>query len=270
MADASPSATRPEDEVEMSFVEHLEELRTRLIRVAYGLVPAMALAWFFKERLLELLAQPLVVANRRLKGTAAGSDAAVTNLDLHAPMDALVAYFKLTFVAGLMLSAPWIFWQLWAFISPGLYRREKRLAIPFVLASTLFFLGGAAFGYFIVFPMAFETLLSFSGTLPGGQVRLDPELKLQEHLSFTTRLLVAFGVVFEVPVVVTFLAAIGLVNWRQLLRFSRWWVLIATILAAMLTPPDVVSQLLMLVPLVTLYFVAVLLAAVVGRRRAAS
>ena len=166
-----------------------------------------------------------------------------------------------------MLSSPWVFWQVWGFIAPGLYSREKRLAIPFVLFSTLCFVGGAAFGYYVVFPLGFATLLGFSGNLPSGAVKIVPTLTFGEYLDFTAQLSVAFGAVFEVPVVITFLSMIGVVNWRQLLKFSRWWVVIAAIASAVLTPStDVGTQLAMLIPLIVLYYVGVLLAFFLGKR----
>jgi len=157
-----------------------------------------------------------------------------------------------------------VFWQVWAFIAPGLYRRERLYAIPSVLASTLCFAGGAYFGYMVVFPMGFETFLSMAGTLPSGIVNVQPTIMIDEYLGFATQMLLAFGTVFEVPVVVSFLAIAGLVNWKQLLSFGRWWVLIASILAAILTPPDVGSQMMMMIPLVGLYFLSVGIAYFVG------
>jgi len=250
----------PERDVRMSFVEHLEELRTRLIRAMYGLIPAFIAAWFFKERIVDVIARPLVVAYHDLH---------LGQVSLHALglVDPVAEYLKLCFLVSLLGSSPWIFWQLWAFIAPGLYAKEKKIAIPFVLFSTICFLGGAAFGYFVVFPMGFETLLGFSGSLPSGHVKIVPTLTFGEYLDFTAQLSVAFGAVFEVPVVITFLAMIGVINWRQLMRFSRWWIVIAAIASAVLTPStDVGTQLAMLIPLIVLYYVGVLLAFLFGKR----
>ena len=258
---APDQADTPEDDVQMGFFQHLGELRVRLIRALWGMIPGVAVAWVFKEFLLDLLVRPYMLAFNRL-------GLGEPKLHFANPIDPFVAYLQIALITGLMASAPWLFWQVWAFISPGLYRREKRLAIPFVLASTLFFVGGALFGYFIVFPLGFETFLGFAGKLPSQTISLTPTVMINEYLSFATRMLLAFGVVFEVPVVITFLAAAGIVDWRQLLRFSRWWVLIAAVLSALLTPPDVGSQLMMLVPLIVLYFLSVGLAAIFGYRRA--
>ncbi len=261
VADDAP--TQPEDDVQMSFFDHLDELRVRLIRSTYVFVPAVALAWVFRVPLLDFLAIPLGRAIRKLALPASG-------LHFLSPADAFVVYMKLAIFVGFLASSPWVFWQAWAFVSPGLYAKEKRYAIPFVLFSTLCFLGGAVFGYYAVFPSAFETFLGFSEMLPMAGVRITPSITMSEYLDFTTQMLLAFGVVFEVPVVVTFLAVTGVVDWKQLLRFGRWFIVIAAVLAAVLTPPDVGSQITMLVPLIVLYYFSVLLAFVFGKKRAAA
>lgn len=259
-APAGVAADVPEDDVEMGFFDHLRELRMRLVRALWGVIPGFALGWIFREWLLSILVAPFQTAWK------AGGREGEPHLIFLNPIDPIVAYLKIAFIAGLLLAAPWIFWQLWAFVSPGLYRREKRLALPFVAVSTLFFLGGTTFGYFIVFPLAFRYFLEFAVTLPGG-VTIEPQIAITEILGFEMRMLLAFGVVFELPVVVTFMSAAGIVTWRQLLGFSRWWILIAAVLSSVLTPPDPGSMMLMLIPLVLLWFVSILFAFVVGRRR---
>lgn len=259
-ANEPPAAKRPEDEVEMGFVQHLAELRTRLIYAFAGVLPAMVITWSFKEHILEFLMAPWVLAYHEL-------GLGEPQLHYAAPTDPFVIYLKNSFLAGIVLVSPWIFYQLWAFIAPGLYRREKLIAIPFVLSATVCFIGGVSFGYFIVFPPAFETLMGFGGVLPGQSAAVVPTIMISGYMSFVTRLLLGFGIVFEVPVVVTLLAALGIVDWRGLLKFSRWWVLVATFIAAFLTPPDVGSQLMMLVPLIVLYYVAVFIAWIIGTRR---
>lgn len=251
---------RPEDDVEMGFFDHLRELRTRIVRALYGLIPGVVIAWMYKEWLLDMLLKPWVAAWHNL-------NLGEPQIHFANPMDPFVAYLKIALVAGVIAGTPWIFWQLWGFIAPGLYRRERRMAIPFVFFSTLCFVGGSAFGYFIVFPMAFETFLGFAGMLPSHDIVVQPTIMITEYMSLVTRLLLAFGIVFEVPVVVTFLAAMGVVNGPILLRFSRWWVLVAAVLSAILTPPDVASQVMMLVPLVVLYFISVGIAFIIGDRQ---
>jgi sec-independent protein translocase protein TatC len=253
--------SQPENDVQMSFFDHLDELRTRLIRSTYVFLPAVAVAWIYRVPLLDFLAIPLGRAIHKLQLPTNG-------LHFLSPADAFVVYMKLALFVGFLASSPWVFWQAWAFVSPGLYAKEKRFAIPFVLFSTLCFLGGAVFGYYAVFPSAFETFLGFSEMLPMAGVRITPSITMSEYLDFTTQMLLAFGVVFEVPVVVTFLAITGIVDWKQLLAFGRWFIVIAAVIAAVLTPPDVGSQITMLVPLIVLYYFSVLLAFLFGKKRA--
>jgi len=244
----------PEDDEAMTVLEHLGELRTRLIRALLGTLPAMIIAWEYRAELLAFLMEPFSIAYRRL----GLGDKAVLNYSN--PPEMFTTYMRISIVCGFMLSAPWVFYQVWAFIAPGLYRRERLFAIPFVLASTVFFAGGAFFAYQALMPSMYETLLGMGGDISSGLV-VQPMMMITENISFATQILLAFGVVFEVPVVVTFLALAGLVNWRQLLTFGRYWAVIAAFLSAVLTPtPDAGSMLLMLVPLVTLYYFSVLLA----------
>ncbi len=248
----------PEDDVEMGFFEHLGELRFRLIRSLYGVIPGLAVGWIFREELLGALIEPFH------KGWAGVGMEGEPHLVFLNPIDPFVAYLKIAVIVGILTGGPWLFWQLWAFISPGLYRREKRLAIPFVAVASVFFASGLTFGYFVVFPLAFEYFLEFAVILPGG-VKLEPEIAINEIMTFEIRMLLAFGIVFELPVVVSFMAAAGIVHWKQLLKFSRWWILISTVLASLLTPPDIGSQLLMLGPLIILWFVSVLFAFLIQR-----
>jgi len=258
--DAPEDMDAPEDDVEMGFFDHLGELRKRMIRALYGLIPGLVLGWIFREHLLSALVLPYSKAWRSL---GMEGDPSLVFLN---PIDPLIAYLKIAATAGIFCGAPWVFWQAWAFIAPGLYRKERRMALPFAIISSIFFIGGAAFGYFVVFPLAFEYLLDLAGQLSGG-LELEATIAVDKILTLEMRLLLAFGIVFELPVVLTFLAAAGIVNWKQLLGFGRWWVLIAAILSAFLTPPDVVSQLLMLGPLVVLYFASVLFAYLIEKTR---
>ena len=259
IAELPESAEREDAEQDagMTVLEHLQELRKRLALALLGTVPGIAVAWYFKETLLEFLLVPLSRA-----WLALGMKEPVIHFSN--PVDPFIAYLKIAIVAGLLFSSPWIFWQIWAFVAPGLYRRERQLAIPFVVGSTVFFCGGAFFGYGAVFPPAFELFLSMAGTLPQGSMDLQATIMLNEYLNLATRLLLAFGVVFEIPVAIAFLSLAGLVNWKQLLRFGRIWVVLSAVLAAMLTPPEISSQLMMLVPLVSLYFLSIGIAYLLG------
>jgi sec-independent protein translocase protein TatC len=253
-----PPSTPPQDDVPMTVFEHLGELRTRLIRTLLGMIPGIAIAWALREQLLDLLVAPLAKAWVKL-------GMGQPTLHFGNPVDVFVAYLRIAVVCGLIFTSPWAAYQAWAFIAPGLYSREKAYAVPFALASALFFAGGAFFGYTAVFPVGFESLLGMAGMLPSKLVKVAPTIMIDEYLSFATQMLLGFGIVFEVPVVVAFLALAGIVNWKQLMRFGRWWVVLASVLAAVLTPsPDVGSQLMMMTPLVVLYFAAVGVAYFIG------
>lgn len=243
MTDETPE--QPEDDEAMGFVEHLSELRTKLLRSVVALIPAVAIAWHFKEEVFQFLIAPLPPAweTLNLPGEPVLRVAGTT--------DAFMMYMKNSVVVGIIIASPVIFWQLWGFIAPGLYRKERLLALPFILVSTLCFVGGAFFCYLYVVPEAFTVLLGFTSDT------LVPELYVDKYMPFFRKMLIAFGVVFEVPVVVTFLAGAGIVNWKQLLRFSRWWIVCAAFMSMLLTPQDIYTMILMLVPLVLLYFVGV-------------
>lgn len=162
-------------------------------------------------------------------------------------------YLKLALVCGILLGSPVVFQQIWRFIAPGLYQNEKRVLLPFSIVSTLCFLGGAAFGYFVVFPPAFRFLIGYSSDI------LDPMPGVSEYFSLALRLLIAFGLVFELPVFMVFLAKIGVVTAPFLKKNRKYAILIAFIAAAILTPtPDVVNQLFMAGPLIILYEVSII------------
>ena len=234
---------------ELPLTEHLRELRDRLIRSLLAVVLASALCYWQIDRLLNFLLRPLLPVlpkGQRIIFTAY--------------QEAFFSYLKLAVVAGAILASPFVIFQAWRFVAPGLYEHERRFALPMVLFSCLAFLAGAAFAYFLVFPKAFAFLAGFAGSM----VRLVPTLR--DYLSFSLRLLLIFGLAFQVPVGLTVAARLGLVSARDLRRFRRFAILLAFILAAILTPtPDVVNQLFLAIPLVFLYEFSVLLVALVGR-----
>jgi sec-independent protein translocase protein TatC len=282
---------RDPDETRMSFLEHLEELRKRIFRALLAILAGVVVAWSYKEALLAWLLRPLEIAwfcNGRecsppqifgwmlhpsrftLAHQAAGNPAGPT-IHFAGPTDAFVSYFKLAAMGGTLLVLPVIFYQLWAFVAPGLYAREKKLVLPFVFFSTLFFVAGALFGYYLVFPVGYEWFLGFSGAVPGTGAQIIPTIMMEEYLGFTAQMLLAFGVVFEMPLFIFFLALAGLVTSAQLFKFGRYFTVLAFVLAAVLTPStDVYSQVMLAAPLVLLYFLAAALAAVFGPKEARS
>ena len=162
-------------------------------------------------------------------------------------------YLKLALVCGVLIASPVLFHQIWRFIAPGLYHHEKKVLLPFTVISSLCFLGGGAFGYFVVFPPAFKFLIGYSSDF------LEPMPAVSEYFSLAIRLLLAFGVVFELPVLMVFLAKVGIVNKAFLQKHRKYALLIAFIIAAILTPtPDVVNQLLMAGPLIVLYEISII------------
>lgn len=255
-------APPPEDELDdegMTFWEHLHELRSRLLKIVIAAMIGATAAWFLREEVLGWLVAPFKTA-----WELNGFD---ERPQLHFPNPAglFIAYLKLSIVAGLVMSLPIIFYQLWAFVAPGLYAREKRFAIPFVVSSTALFTGGAYFGMKLAFPLAFRYLLSYAGHHPDFDI--NPTIMVDEYVAFITRMLLAFGTVFELPVLIFFLSMAGVVNHLHLIRFFRYFVVIAFVLGALITPPDLLSQFLLAVPLCGLYGVSIVIAWIFGKRR---
>jgi sec-independent protein translocase protein TatC len=263
---ATPPATQakgPEKALEpemekgtMTFWDHLDELRSRMFKMAFAFTVAGIICWYFKEPILGALTQPLV------DGWIGGG-----KVKLHNPTPAgmFLAYVKIALIAGLVGALPIILYQIWAFIAPGLYAKEKRLALPFVFVSTSLFVGGAYFGWVFALAPAFNFLLSFSGELANG-ITVENTIMIEYYIDFVLRLLLAFGVSFELPVIVFFLAYAGIVTHKQLLKFSRYFIVLAFFISAILTPPDVMSQFLLAVPLIALYYVSILIAWLVQRK----
>ena len=174
-----------------------------------------------------------------------------------APADAFLGYLELSLTAGIVGAAPVIFYQLWAFISPGLYRKEKRLIVPFVFFSSTLFLSGVAFAYYVAFPFSFNYFLSLLGEVRQG-VELTQIVTLEQFLDFSTRFLLAFGAVFELPLFIAFLVLANIVTPAQLLKFGRWATVLAFIVGAIVTPgPEVTSQIAVSGALIGLYFLSV-------------
>jgi sec-independent protein translocase protein TatC len=258
---ASPPAS-PEREVKMTIWEHLEELRSRVIRAALALLATTVACWTYRVKLLALLLVPYENAwrVRHLPGSP--------ELQTLSPADPFIAYMQLSLVGGIVCAAPVIFYQLWSFISPGLYSREKRLVVPFVLFSTTLFLSGVAFAYKVAFPFSFNYFFSLLGQVTEQGTVLTQRPTLEYYLDFSTRMLLAFGCVFELPLFISFLAIAGIVTPMQLLKFSRWAILGAFLVGAVATPgPEVSSQIAVSGALVALYFVSIAIAFVVGKKK---
>jgi sec-independent protein translocase protein TatC len=234
----------------MSFLEHLEELRVRLVRMAVALCVGFGVCWGFREQLFHFMIGPL-----RQGGFKSG-------LIYTAPADALMLYMKMAFFAGIFVAAPYILWEIWGFVSPGLYKNEKLYVIPFILFGSLFFVGGALFGHYFLFPSTF----SFLGTFGGQDMQFMP--KIDEYWSFYSWFLLGMGLVFQIPVVIFVLARIGLVTPGFLLKGWKFAVVASFVIAAFITPsPDMVNQTMLALPMLILYFLGVAVAFLFGRPR---
>ncbi len=244
------AAPAPENDAQMTIWEHLDELRSRVIRAALGVVVTTVVAWFFRTQLLAWL----VIPYERTWQAHFHKDLVLQTL---APPDAFLGYLELSLVAGVVASAPVIFYQFWAFISPGLYNKEKRLIVPFVFFSSILFLSGVAFAYFVAFPFTFNYFLSLLGEVRKG-VELTQIVTLEFFLDFSTKFLLAFGAVFEMPLLIAFLVLANIVTPRQLWKFGRWATILAFILGAIVTPgPEVTSQIAVSGALIGLYFLSI-------------
>jgi sec-independent protein translocase protein TatC len=232
------------------FMAHLEELRKRLVVCAIAIGIGFVISYIFSKQLFSLLILPLT------KVLPAESRLIFTSLP-----EMFIAYIKVALIAGTILAIPIIFYELWMFLVPALYQREKRYLIPFVLFSSILFVAGALFGYFIVFPYGFKFFISFATE----DIQALPSVK--QYFSFATRLLLAFGLVFEMPVVVFFMTKIGLITPDSMKKYRKFAILCSFILAAILTPPDVATQIMMALPLIILYEVSIIISKGVYRKR---
>lgn len=253
----------PEDDIKMTIWEHLGELRNRLMKAAGAMLVGATVCWAYKEKLLSFLAIPYYTAwQERFPKEK-------LELITLAPADAFVNFMQLSLTGGIVIAIPVIFYQLWAFISPGLYSREKKYIVPFVLFSTLLFLSGVAFAYYVAFPFSFRYFFSLLGNMSeDGGVVLTAKPTMEFYLDFTTRMLLAFGAVFELPILLTFLSMAGIVTPMQLLRFSRWAIISSFVVGAFVTPgPEISSQIAVSGALCILYFLSVGLAFLLGKKK---
>jgi sec-independent protein translocase protein TatC len=234
----------------MTFLEHLEELRQRLVRTVLYLCGGFAACWGFREQIFHFLTEPM-----RRGGFK-------DQFIFTSPAEALLLYMKMAFFVGIFVASPFVLYEIWAFISPGLYKNEKAWAIPFIGMGSTFFILGALFGHYYLFPITFRFLGSFGGP----DMRFLP--KIDEYWSFYSWFLLGLGLVFQVPVIIFVLARIGLVTPRFLLRAWKWAFLGSFIVAAIVTPtPDVVTQTALAAPMIGLYLLGVLVAWAFGKKR---
>lgn len=235
--------TKP-PEKEMSFLEHLEELRGRLIKMVLAVIALAVVVYFFSEKLVDFFTAPL------------------PQVYFMAPTEAFMVRIKISLIVGAVLAIPFIFYHLWMFIGPGLLKSEAKIVIPIVISATFFFLAGAALCFFVVLPVAIKFMLGF------GTARLQPLISIDNYIGFAGMLILAFGAVFELPVAAFILGRLGVVSARMLSRGRRYAVVIIMIAAAILTPtPDAFNQLLLAGPMYVLYEISIIVVYFTGRKR---
>ncbi len=239
------------EDTKMPLTSHLEELRKRLVRILIGLGIGFIGCWEYRDFFFKIITKPLVDVLPKT------STMVFTGLP-----EAFFIYMKIAFFASLFITSPFTLYQIWKFISPGLYKSEKKYVVPFVASTSLLFIGGILFGYYIALPPAFKFFLEFSSDF------LKPMISFREYLSLILKFLLAFGVCFELPVFIFFMAKIGIVNAAMLRKQRRYAILIIFVVAAILTPsPDAMSQIIMAIPLMFLYEISIFLAVFAQRKR---
>lgn len=232
-----------ENQDKMGFLQHLEELRGRIIKSLISIILVSIGAYFFSERLIDFISRP------------------IPELYFMSPTEAFAIRIKLSLIAGIIISVPVIFYHLWQFVVPGLFEREIKLVVPVVLASTIFFLIGATFCFLLVLPLSIKFLLGF------GTEKLKPMIKIGDYVSFVSYLILAFGAVFELPVIAYFLGKLGIITPRTLKRGRRYAIVGMLVMSAFITPPDMFSQLMLTGPLYFLYEVSIVVVRVVQKKK---
>lgn len=232
----------------LPITEHFRELRQRVIYSLLAFLLAFSLCYYFAENIYQFLVSPLADAydgaNRRLIFTGLA--------------EAFITYLKLAAFGGFIVSFPFVAWQVYAFVAPGLYKNEKRIIVPFMVAAPVLFILGAALVYYFIFPLAWEFFLSFEVTAGSGELPVQLEARVSEYLSLVTGLIMAFGLAFQLPLILIMLTAFGMIGSASLVKYRRHAIVGIFIIAAIITPPDVISQIGLAIPLMLLYECAVL------------
>lgn len=243
------SDSTPESQAQ-TLVDHLSELRVRVVKALWGIVIAFAGCYGFSDKLMDIIRRPI---QPYLKDEGGG-------LVFLGVMDKFLAHLKISLLGAIILSCPWWLYQVWQFVAPGLYEKEKRYAISFIAFGTVLFLSGVAFAYFLVYPAAFEFLLGFGGSVD------KPMITLAEYLSFFVTTTLIFGASFELPLIIVILGVLGVVDAKFLRSKRRYAIVVLAIVSAVLTPPDAVSMFMLLVPLYVLYEISIFLVQALAKK----
>jgi sec-independent protein translocase protein TatC len=237
------------DEKKLPLTAHLQELRKRLILSFVAIGIGFGACYALSRPLFDILAAPL------MQVMPVGGSLIFTSV-----AEAFFTYMKVGFIGGLILASPFVLYQIWAFVAPGLYRHEKKYVIPFILLGSFFFALGICFAYYVALPAGYRFLLSYATDF------IKPLPSIKEYLSFSIKFLLAFGLVFEFPVVLLILARIGIIDAKAMAKRRRYAILLIFVFAAVVTPPDLISQVLMALPLIALYELSILLAKLFGKK----
>ena len=245
------SAEAPEDDLQLSLRDHLMELRKRLKWALLWLLIGFCGSYYWSQQIFHFLMQPVFAA------LPEGEKA----LHFASSVEPFLIYLKVGLYAGLFVASPFIFWQIWLFVAPGLYRRERRKIVPFVVAATLFFVGGAVFCYLVILPPTFEFLIKNAGP------NITPVLMMDQQLGLVMLLVLAFGIIFELPMILTLLAMMGVVDYKFLSKYRRHAIILNVVIAAIVTPTgDPFNLALMALPMMICYELGVLGARIFAKK----
>jgi sec-independent protein translocase protein TatC len=247
----APPPVEPEDDVHLSLRDHLLELRQRLKWAVIWLMVGFCASYYWSQQIFHFMMKPV------LEALPEGEK----SLHFSSSLEPFMIYLKVALYAGLFVASPMIFWQIWRFIAPGLYRKERSKIAPFVISATVFFIGGAVFCYLVILPPAFQFLINTAGP------DIKPVLMMDDQLSLVMMMLLAFGIIFELPLILTLLAMIGLVDHKFLSKYRRHAIVVNVIIAAVITPTgDPFNLALMALPMLICYELGIVGARIFGKQ----